>query len=249
MDWGAKEFIVGKPPLRISWKTEKYLGKTSESDGYTSGWSEPEDSDTLSSYFVIEFSGATEEDFGFKDPIPEEGCQDMEERSEDLMKGEDRSLGTTDVLLTLQWIQGQVSQGSLRAIGLKENQQDALWSEIRARTEESEPDPVKNIVSPMDYEKMEVEAGKTFYLGRTLDAEEKSAYSNLLKEFADVFAWSPTDLTGIPSKLGDHQIDLINEADPVRQRQYRLNPRYSLMVKEEIDRLLEAGFIYPVSNS
>ena len=46
-----------------------------------------------------------------------------------------------------------------------------------------------------------------------------------------------------------HQIDLINEAAPVRQCQYRLNPRYSLMVKEEIDRLLEAGFIYPVSNT
>ena len=35
----------------------------------------------------------------------------------------------------------------------------------------------------------------------------------------------------------------------MRQHQYRVNPRYSLMVKEEIDRLLEAGFIYPVSNS
>ena len=35
----------------------------------------------------------------------------------------------------------------------------------------------------------------------------------------------------------------------IRQRQYRLNPKYSLMVKEEIVRLLEAGFIYPVHNS
>ena len=49
--------------------------------------------------------------------------------------------------------------------------------------------------------------------------------------------------------LGEHQIDLINGVAPIRQRQYRLNPKYSLMVKEEIDRLLEAGFIYPVSNS
>ena len=29
------------------------------------------------------------------------GCQDMEERSKELMKGKDRSLGTTDVPLTL----------------------------------------------------------------------------------------------------------------------------------------------------
>ena len=96
---------------------------------------------------------------------------------------------------------------------------------------------------------MEVEAGKTFYLGRMLDNKEKSTYSKLLKEFADVFAWSPSDLTGIPLTLGEHQIDLVNEAAPIRQCQYRLNPRYSLMVKEEIDRLLEAGFIYSVNNS
>ena len=249
VDWGAKEFIVGKPPLQIPWKAEKYLGETSESDGYTSGWSDPEDSDSVPSYFVTEFSGATEEDFGFSNPIPEEGCQVIEEPGDGVLRPEDRSLGTTDVPLTLEWIQGQVSQGSLPAIGLKEHQHDTPWSKIRARTEESEPDPVKNIVSPTDYEKMEVEAGKTFYLERTLDEEEKSAYSKLLKEFADVFAWSPSDLTKIPSTLGEHQIDLVNGAAPIRQRQYRLNPRYSLMVKEEIDWILEAGFTYPVSNS
>ena len=36
---------------------------------------------------------------------------------------------------------------------------------------------------------------------------------------------------------------------PVRQRQYRMNPKYSLLVKEEIDKLLEAGFIYKVPYS
>jgi hypothetical protein len=70
-----------------------------------------------------------------------------------------------------------------------------------------------------------------------------------LKDYSDVFAWTPTDLEGIPSELGEHTIDLQEGAVPVRQRQYRLNPRYSLMVKEEIDWLLEAGFIYPVNNS
>ena len=106
VDWGAKEFIVGKPPLRIPWRAEKYLGETSESDGYTSGWSDPEDSDTILSYFVMEFSGAIEEDFGFSNPTPEEGCQVIEEPSDETVKPEDRSLGTTDVPLTIEWIQG-----------------------------------------------------------------------------------------------------------------------------------------------
>src|SRR5450759_702690 len=43
--------------------------------------------------------------------------------------------------------------------------------------------------------------------------------------------------------------DLEDNARPVRQRQYRLNPKYSLKVKEELDTLLEAGFIYPVKHS
>jgi len=96
---------------------------------------------------------------------------------------------------------------------------------------------------------VEVESGKSFYLGKTLSRNEKRSYVRLLKKYMDVFAWTSTDLTGIPLNLGEHRIDLIEGAVPVRQRQYRLNPKYSLMVKEEIDRLLEAGFIYPVNNS
>ena len=134
-------------------------------------------------------------------------------------------------------------------MGLKEIQRNTPWSKIRARTEESEPDLIKNIVSPMDYEKVEAKAGKTFYLGRTLDKEERTTYSRLLKEFSDVFAWTPSDLKGISPELGEHQIDLMDGTTPVRQRQYMLNPRYSLMVKEEISQLLEAGFIYPIINS
>ena len=97
---------MGKPPLQIPWKAEKHLGETNESDGYTSGWSDPEESDSVPSYFVTEFSGATEEDFGFSNPIPEEGCQDIEKPGNEVLRPEDRSLGAMDVPLTLKWIQG-----------------------------------------------------------------------------------------------------------------------------------------------
>lgn len=36
---------------------------------------------------------------------------------------------------------------------------------------------------------------------------------------------------------------------PIHQRQYRLNPKYSLIVKDEIDKYLSAGIIYPVLSS
>ena len=42
---------------------------------------------------------------------------------------------------------------------------------------------------------------------------------------------------------------LEEEIGPVRQIQYHMNPKYSLMVKEEIDKLLEAWFFYKVPYS
>ncbi|OAE26957.1 hypothetical protein AXG93_225s1000 [Marchantia polymorpha subsp. ruderalis] len=56
-------------------------------------------------------------------------------------------------------------------------------------------------------------------------------------------------MKGIPACYGKHWIDLLDDAVPIRQRQYRLNPKYSLLVKEEIDKYLSAGIIYPVLNS
>jgi hypothetical protein len=97
--------------------------------------------------------------------------------------------------------------------------------------------------------KEEVEQGKTFYISKDIKGEERAEYARILKDYSDVFAWAPTDLEGIPAELGEHSIDLQEGAVPVRQCQYRLNPRYLLIVKEEIDRLLEVGFIYPVNNS
>jgi hypothetical protein len=89
---------------------------------------------------------------------------------------------------------------------------------------------------------------KTFYISNNIKGEEQAEYPRILKDYSDVFAWTPTDLEGIPAELGEHSIDLQEGTVLVRQRQYRLNPRYSLMVKEEIDRLLEARFIYQVNN-
>ena len=247
VDWGSKEFIVGKPPMRIPWKTERYLGETSDSDGYTSGWMDPEESDSIPSYLVAQFAGITEADFGFTHPVQEEGrLEEPDGLRPDHLTLDDRSLGEIDVPLTVEWIRNRIFEGLLPA---DETQNQLPWSEIRTQPEEGDPDRIKSIVNPMDYSKVETKEGKAFYLANALDSKDRQSYVSLLSEFSDVFAWLPSDLTGISPRLGEHRIDLVEGAVPVRQRQYQLNPRYSLMVKEDIDRLLEAGFIYPVVNS
>ena len=64
-----------------------------------------------------------------------------------------------------------------------------------------------------------------------------------------MFAWSYTDMEGIDPKFYQHKINLKEGAVPVKQQRYRMNPNYAKQVKEEIDRLLRVGFIYPVEKA
>jgi hypothetical protein len=242
VDWRAKEFVIGKPSFRIPWTTKKHLGETSDSDGYTTNWSEPEDSDSIPSYFVDQFGQRSEEDFGFQEAVREYPHEEPR-----TPVPEDRSLGESSIPLTSEWIHQQLKAGNLPPSGTRS--EDAEWGGLLSDLEEAYPEKIKTVVSPTDYGKEEVEQGKSFYISNDIKGEERAEYARILKEYSDVFAWAPTDLEGIPAKLGEHSIDLQEGAVLVHQRQYRLNPRYSLMVKKEIDRLLEAGLIYPVNNS
>jgi hypothetical protein len=82
-----------------------------------------------------------------------------------------------------------------------------------------------------------------------LTPEKTQEWLQFFKDTQEVFAWTYKDLQGVPPDICQHQIVLEASAKPVRQRQYRMNHKYSLMVKEEIDKLLECGFIYPVPYS
>jgi hypothetical protein len=203
-------------------------------------------------YFVDPFLDSTEVDFEFPLPVrevayPEEDGDLKKEKPKTGTK--ERSMGEINVPLTSEWIWQQMAEGNLSPVGLATEITGLEWSAFREQGEEQELDRIKNIVSPADYEKVEVAPGRTFLVRKSMNAKERASYMELLKEYSDVFAWGPTDLQGIPPELGEHHIDLVDGSAPVKQRQYRLNPKYSLMVKEEIDSLLKTGFIYPVSNS
>ena len=61
------------------------------------------------------------------------------------------------------------------------------------------------------------------------------------------FSWTYADLCSILAEIAKHKIVLEEDAKPIGQRQYKLNPKYSLVVKEELDKLLRVDFIYIVS--
>ena len=49
----------------------KHMGETTKSDRYTSKWSNSEESDSFSSYFVNQFIEVTKTNSGFLEPILE----------------------------------------------------------------------------------------------------------------------------------------------------------------------------------
>jgi hypothetical protein len=71
----------------------------------------------------------------------------------------------------------------------------------------------------------------------------------LLHEYQDLFPTMFTDMKGIKGSMGDMKIPLKPDARPVKQRPYRLNPKYKEKVKIELDIMLEARIIEPVEES
>ncbi|XP_073394981.1 uncharacterized protein [Physcomitrium patens] len=82
-----------------------------------------------------------------------------------------------------------------------------------------------------------------------IQGRELQDWINFFHKHKPVFAWTYNDLRGIPAEIAEHRIVLEETARPIRQRQHRLNSKYSLLVKEELDKLLRVGFIYEVPYS
>jgi len=80
-----------------------------------------------------------------------------------------------------------------------------------------------------------------------LQLEERKQYEDLLRKYIHLFAFSYKDLREVT--MEQHKIELLPNAKPIRAKQGRWNPRYTAMVKEEFDKLLEAGFIRHVETT
>ncbi len=72
---------------------------------------------------------------------------------------------------------------------------------------------------------------------------------NLLFDYKNVFPWSYKEFKKIPTKICEQKIQLMANAQLIKQRQYRMNSNYALKVKEDLDKLLDVGFIYPIETT
>jgi len=69
---------------------------------------------------------------------------------------------------------------------------------------------------------------------------------DLLHEYQDIFPTKFSELKGIISDLGVMKITLKLDTKPIKQRLYRLNPKYKEKVYLELDKMLEVDIIEPI---
>ena len=73
--------------------------------------------------------------------------------------------------------------------------------------------------------------------------------ATVLRKYQDLFPTKFTDLKGIIRDLGVMRITLKPNAKLVKQRSYRLNPKYKEKVRVELDKMLAASIIEPMEES
>ena len=94
----------------------------------------------------------------------------------------------------------------------------------------------------------EVELGdgivqNTVQINRELDAASKAKLITVLKENKECFAWSYKELTGLSRDLVEHKLPIKSNCKPFKQLPRKMSPETILLVKKEIQNLLNAGFI------
>ncbi|GJR46324.1 reverse transcriptase domain-containing protein [Tanacetum coccineum] len=86
-------------------------------------------------------------------------------------------------------------------------------------------------------------------IAKELDVEEKSALVKVLKSHKRALAWKLSDIQGINPEFCTHKILMEEDYAPAVQHQRRVNPKIHDVIKKEVEKLLESGLIYPISDS
>jgi hypothetical protein len=67
-----------------------------------------------------------------------------------------------------------------------------------------------------------------------------------LQENKDFFSWKPADMPRVPRELIEHELHLDPKAKPVKQQLHHFAQDKKDVIKREIPRLLDVGFIKEV---
>nr|GEW82029.1 reverse transcriptase domain-containing protein [Tanacetum cinerariifolium] len=108
---------------------------------------------------------------------------------------------------------------------------------------------LKALPPHLEYAFLEGDDKLPVIIAKDLSVEEKAALITVLKSHKRAIAWKLSDIKGINPEFCNHKILLEEDFTPAVQHQRRVNPKIHDVIKQEVIKLLDAGLIYPISDS
>ncbi|RVW88435.1 Retrovirus-related Pol polyprotein from transposon 297 [Vitis vinifera] len=174
------------------------------------------------------------------DTLVEEHCnQNMQDKlNESLVDFEEGLSEPPNVLATLQ------SWRRIEEILPLFNKEEEVAAEKETPKLNLKPLPVE-----LKYTHLEENNQCPVVISSSLTSHQEKSLLEVLKRCKKAIGWQISDLKGISPLVCTHHIYMEEEAKPIRQLQRRLNPHLQEVVRAEVLKLLQAGIIYPISDS
>nr|GEU67500.1 reverse transcriptase domain-containing protein [Tanacetum cinerariifolium] len=108
---------------------------------------------------------------------------------------------------------------------------------------------IKDLPPHLEYAFLEGDDKFPVIIAKDLSMEEKTTLITVLKSHKRAIAWKLSDIKGIDPEFCTHKILMEEDFEPAVQHQRRVNPKIYDVIKQAVIKLLDAGLIYPISDS
>ncbi|GKE11018.1 reverse transcriptase domain-containing protein, partial [Tanacetum coccineum] len=120
---------------------------------------------------------------------------------------------------------------------------------VKSSIDEPPEVELKDLPPHLEYAFLEGDNKLPVIIAKDLSVEEKAALIKVLKSHKRAIAWKLSDIKGINPEFCTHKILMEEDYKPAVQHQRRVNLKIHDVIKKEVEKLLDARLIYPISDS
>nr|GEY36698.1 reverse transcriptase domain-containing protein [Tanacetum cinerariifolium] len=120
---------------------------------------------------------------------------------------------------------------------------------VKSSVDEPPEVELKDLPPHLEYAFLEGDNKLPIIIAKELGDEEKSTLIKVLMSHKRAIACKISDIQGINLEFCTHKIIMEEDYKPAVQHQRRVNPKINDVIKKEVEKLLDARLIYPISDS
>nr|GEZ71189.1 reverse transcriptase domain-containing protein [Tanacetum cinerariifolium] len=120
---------------------------------------------------------------------------------------------------------------------------------VKSSVDEPPKVELKDLPPYLEYAFLEGDNKLPVIIAKELRDKDKSALIKVLKSHKRAIAWKLSNIQGINLEFYTRKILMEEDYKPAMQHQRRVNPKIHDVIHKEVEKLLDAGLIYPISDS